>query len=480
MAIDEKLKRRLSRLFKPRFAVLYPLAAWALIWGYSTIHSIMQGAWFILPGLVIRSWANFYAVKMEKLTTCGPYAYVRHPLYLGSFLIVLGFLTMLNVHWVVAIICLGVVGGTVYNVTVRNEDGMLTKKFGQEYLEYKKRVPAFFPAARPYRNGPQWNWSVERYLRSQEYKLFLWTAILTIFFYLKTKLLIEKGGFDAGVITLIVVAVFLALVDVAGEFFRKKGKVFVALLVLSAAVVISAAAACAEDGVFITRYSCKDLEGKQRWEATATIIALKDKGDNVYLITEEGSGLYYGFKVPVRWKSDTEFISNEKNIIPLRAKRLVFSESGILLLQESQEFDPEKREVTCHRKRPGTGEDILRSFRYEGDIVNRLLLSLYIQKFLENGKLEKVFYVLSNEPSLYKVTASVTGKKEITINGAKYLAYKICLNPHIGLLSPLKIILPKVYVWHLAAPKFNWLKCKGPEETVSSPTVEIETLDTLR
>jgi hypothetical protein len=216
------MRERLRRLFKPRFAVLYPLVIWALVFAYPTDDSLRQGLWFILPGLLTRGWANLYAVKMEKLTTCGPYAHLRHPLYFGSFLIMFGFLVMLNIHWLAATACLGIMAGVVYNITVTNEDKMLKDKFGQQYADYKRKVPAFFPALRPYKGGSKWGPSMERYFRSQEYKLFLWVAIFIIFFHLKQRLLIEKEGLNAGKIILISAAAVLAMADVAGEFFRKK------------------------------------------------------------------------------------------------------------------------------------------------------------------------------------------------------------------------------------------------------------------
>ena len=65
--LNNKWKKRFKRWFRLRFAILYPLGIWAVIFGHSTDESIMRSIWFILLGLGIRSWANCYAIKMGKL-----------------------------------------------------------------------------------------------------------------------------------------------------------------------------------------------------------------------------------------------------------------------------------------------------------------------------------------------------------------------------------------------------------------------------
>ncbi len=220
--LSEKWKKRFNRWFKLRFAVLYPLGVWAVVSGFSTDRSIMRSIWFILAGLAIRSWANCYAIKLEKLTTSGPYGFVRHPLYLGSFLIMTGFLIMLNVHWLISLFCVLIVIGVVYKMTVEKEEKMLSDKFGQEYTKYQKAVPAFVPRLTPYQGGQKWGPTLERYLRSQEYKLFIWMIILVIAFHLKEEFILEHESIDAKILALMAVAFLLGMIDLTGEFFRRK------------------------------------------------------------------------------------------------------------------------------------------------------------------------------------------------------------------------------------------------------------------
>jgi protein-S-isoprenylcysteine O-methyltransferase Ste14 len=53
--------------------------------------SLALGAVVTIPGILLRAFASGYVKKNEELTTSGPYAYTRNPLYLGSLIMAVGF-----------------------------------------------------------------------------------------------------------------------------------------------------------------------------------------------------------------------------------------------------------------------------------------------------------------------------------------------------------------------------------------------------
>src|SRR5260370_35486531 len=53
--------------------------------------TLIVGGVIALPGLALRAWAIGHLRKNDALAVTGPYAYTRNPLYLGSFLIGVGF-----------------------------------------------------------------------------------------------------------------------------------------------------------------------------------------------------------------------------------------------------------------------------------------------------------------------------------------------------------------------------------------------------
>ncbi len=122
-----------------------PLLSTGLAW------VIMVTGWFIMFWPVI----VFFRAKgtpvpfnpPPKLITNGPYAYIRNPMLLGLFIFMLGLGAMLGSLSLIFIFTpLFVVINILYIKAI--EEREMEKKFGKEYLEYKKRVPMFIPRLR--------------------------------------------------------------------------------------------------------------------------------------------------------------------------------------------------------------------------------------------------------------------------------------------------------------------------------------------
>lgn len=83
----------------------------------------------------------------HTLVTKGPYKRIRHPMYAVWYLLHLAFFMMSSN----GLIGVYVIGFYVIPITLRmrEEEDMLTEKFGDAYLDYKKRTGRIFP--RPFR-----------------------------------------------------------------------------------------------------------------------------------------------------------------------------------------------------------------------------------------------------------------------------------------------------------------------------------------
>ncbi len=84
-----------------------------------------------LPGLALRAWATGHLRKNNALAVTGPYAYTRNPLYLGSFLIGLGF-TIASGRFVLGIVFAALFLG-IYVPVMRVESATLAELFGERY-----------------------------------------------------------------------------------------------------------------------------------------------------------------------------------------------------------------------------------------------------------------------------------------------------------------------------------------------------------
>lgn len=80
---------------------------------------------------------------VQRLVTYGIFAWMRNPLYVGNFLIWMGFTVISGVLWFLPIAI--VLFAVEYTLIVRYEEGVLESIFGSEYLAYKARTARWFP-----------------------------------------------------------------------------------------------------------------------------------------------------------------------------------------------------------------------------------------------------------------------------------------------------------------------------------------------
>lgn len=216
------IKERFKRWFKLRFAILYPFSVFAVLFISPNEPSFKAGMWWIIIGLLIRLWANGYAIKLDKLTTLGPYAFIRHPLYLGTMLVIIGFVIMLKLA-VPGVLFTALVA-FIYYWTIKKEERQLEGKFGNLYINYKEKVPAIIPTIFPYCEGQKWPFSFKRLIQSQEYKLFFWVIIITLVFYFKEEFIEEQETMNIKRWSLMIGGFLLGFADLIGEFVKWRNK----------------------------------------------------------------------------------------------------------------------------------------------------------------------------------------------------------------------------------------------------------------
>ena len=139
--------------------------------------TLAVGAAIALPGLALRAWGTGHLRKNDALATTGPFAYTRNPLYLGSFLIGVGF-TIASGRWFLGVLFAALFLG-IYVPVMRVESATLAKLFGESYQKYVKAVPLFLPRLSPYRDGAKHKtgFDMALYKRYREYQAAMGLAI---------------------------------------------------------------------------------------------------------------------------------------------------------------------------------------------------------------------------------------------------------------------------------------------------------------
>lgn len=137
----------------------------------------------VLPGLWLRAYASGYVKKNQELTTTGPYAHVRNPLYLGSILIAAGFAVAL-MSWPVAL-ALAIMFVAIYVPVIASEERFLRATF-PEFDQYCRHVPRLIPRLTPapglqaagHEPGQRGRFFLNLYLKHREYNALLGVALL--------------------------------------------------------------------------------------------------------------------------------------------------------------------------------------------------------------------------------------------------------------------------------------------------------------
>lgn len=131
-------------------------------------RSLAAGVPVAALGLLLRAWATGHLEKNRELTTSGPYAYLRNPLYVGTLTVAAG-LAIASRRWELALL-FAAVFGFVYLPVIELEEQHLRELF-PDYERYSRRVPSLFPRLRPADSGKPFRWDL--YIRNREYQALL-------------------------------------------------------------------------------------------------------------------------------------------------------------------------------------------------------------------------------------------------------------------------------------------------------------------
>jgi protein-S-isoprenylcysteine O-methyltransferase Ste14 len=111
----------------------------------------IPGAVVILAGAVLVGWTMrvFRSWRFQaridaghRLSTDGPFAWVRHPIYAALDLLALGTLVWIPSPWTAAgLLLMAVIG----DVRARGEEKVLVAAFGESYRRYRASIRRFVP-----------------------------------------------------------------------------------------------------------------------------------------------------------------------------------------------------------------------------------------------------------------------------------------------------------------------------------------------
>lgn len=135
-------------------------------------------------GLALRAWAAGHLRKNERLTTSGPYSWLRNPLYLGTLLMAAG-ATVAAARPSLALL-VAAIFFLVYQPVMEQEEQHLRSLF-PEFDEYASRVPQLLPKPPASPHPTPFSWAQYRHNREQK-ALY---GLLMVFAFLLARMLIS-------------------------------------------------------------------------------------------------------------------------------------------------------------------------------------------------------------------------------------------------------------------------------------------------
>ena len=118
----------------PSGNLFYPIPAAILV---------LAGTGFMI--LALRDLGDSLRVGLPgeatTLKTNGIYRFTRNPIYVGADLIVIA--SVLFIPWIVNIVC-AIIGIAVHHAIILSEERFLEGRFGEEWLNYKRRTRRYF------------------------------------------------------------------------------------------------------------------------------------------------------------------------------------------------------------------------------------------------------------------------------------------------------------------------------------------------
>ena len=138
------------------------------------------GGVLVFLGIAARLWASGHIKKNKALATDGPYAYVRHPLYVGNITLGFGFALASGLWWSLPLLILILLA--FYPHAIHREDQNLHRMFKKDWEQWRKETRALIPRISRYRTAQGGRWSFLQSLRQNGEPIIALFLLFWLFF----------------------------------------------------------------------------------------------------------------------------------------------------------------------------------------------------------------------------------------------------------------------------------------------------------
>lgn len=165
---------------RPRVLAAYLVAIAVVAAARPTAAGILAGSALVVAGVSLRVWATGHLYKNQELTTSGPYAHLRHPLYAGALLIGIGVAIAAGPGVALVALPLGLGFFFAYYLPYKErvESERLETLYADAFRRYRDGVGSLVPRLRPWRDTHLVGaWRLSRVVANNEHSVVGWSLL---------------------------------------------------------------------------------------------------------------------------------------------------------------------------------------------------------------------------------------------------------------------------------------------------------------
>lgn len=209
--------------------------------------------------------------------------------------------------------------------------------------------------------------------------------------------------------------------------------------------------------------------GEDLWQSEISVSKIKHEGKNFLYIREEGAGIYGKDKKYKTWVSEAYYSMKNGQPVPYQTSLVYKDREGEVLSMVSKVYDPKSEKVVV------TIDGSEKELDFKADLIDKEILGTALQNYPFDEKRDVKFHLLTNEPTMYKITVKYIGLDTVELGGEKVECHKLQMIPDLGLLNMLGAFVPKTYFWYRTSAPYEYVKYEGLESGLGTPYIVLET-----
>lgn len=218
-------------------------------------------------------------------------------------------------------------------------------------------------------------------------------------------------------------------------------------------------------------YDAKTSRERSRLKYTIKKASEKDKA--IYELTVEGSGSYGKFQ-RAAWRQESRMEEKNGLLFILNTSCRASDKDGNIIALNEKAFDYENKKIYWRSKNPDGSLIKELVFPLKEKTTDDISLIYFLKPFAarHNEAGFREFYLITNEPRMYKTKIKFIHEEKFKIDSAEKKAIKLKLTGDIGIIDDiLDRYVPHTYIWYEEEKPFDWLQYEGFETSINSAYV---------